>query len=155
MSCAGLTFGKQNGGGGDGFARCAGGKIGLETPELVGIPVFIRGCSSETALAEFPRLAHTHTRTCQREQTGFATSSPLLAGLAQFLRVLLSPLGVRCLSRPFSSIAQPSGPPCVPCEATSVCVGISGVTSCLSGLLEHQSQPVGASVPSVCSCSAL
>lgn len=43
------------------FARCVGGKIGLETPELVGIPTFTRGRSSETALSSPGLLTRART----------------------------------------------------------------------------------------------
>lgn len=92
------------------FARCVGGKIGLETPELVGIPTFTRGRSSETALSSPGLLTRARTDPPGRADRICCLTPPLLAGSAQFRRVLLSPLGVRCLSRPFPGVAQPLGP---------------------------------------------
>lgn len=130
LSRAGLTFGKQNGGDGDG---CVGGKIGLGTPELVGIPIIIRGCSSETALAEFPRFAVTQGPAQNRNllfHPHFCLGCPNSWGIC----CLLLERGV-CPDL-FSSV-------CVSLVKPPVSVWASQVSPrACSGLLEHQSQPV-------------
>lgn len=60
LSCAGLTFGQQSGGDGDGFARWVAGRSGLGAPRVAGDPhhyprVLLRDRT------EFPGFALTHT----------------------------------------------------------------------------------------------
>lgn len=112
------------------FARCEGEKVGLETPELVGIPNFIRGRSSETALSSPGLLTHGPARGSKQN---LLLHPPLLVGLAQFQRVLLSPLGVRCLSRPFPGVTQALRVSLV--KPPRVCVGVSGAALVLVGTL--------------------
>lgn len=99
----------------------------------MGIPNFIRGRSSETALSSPGLLTRAHTDLPEGANRICCFIPHFLVGLAQFQRVLLSPLGVRCLSRPFPGVTQALRVSLV--KPPRVCVGVSGAALVLVGTL--------------------
>lgn len=133
------------------FARCEGEKVGLETPELVGIPNFIRGRSSETALSSPGLLTHGPARGSKQNlllhPPLFGRVGPVPEGFAVSS---WSEVFVQTLSR------RHSGPPCVPREATPCLRGRLGCRSrACRDSWSTDPNPSGLLFSPCCSCSAL